>query len=97
MAAASLHGSSIPLDAGGFVVTVVCPNAYSHQRLMQALNSIVPDAGQWPSDEGNTAAPVREDYGNPVTPVVLADEVPADDDEGAPAEPPRTLPGEVGN
>lgn len=47
----ALYGSSIPLDAmvaGGFVVTVVCPNAYSHQRLMQALQNIVPDAGDPP-------------------------------------------------
>lgn len=44
MAAASLHGSSIPLDRGGFVVTVVCPNEGSHARLMQALQNIVPAA-----------------------------------------------------
>jgi hypothetical protein len=48
MAAAPLQGSSLPLDGGGFVVTVICPNAYSHQRLMQALLSIVPDAGEPP-------------------------------------------------
>lgn len=48
MAAASLSGSSVPLDTGGFVVTVICPNAYSHQRLMQALQNIVPDAGDPP-------------------------------------------------
>ena len=41
----ALYGSTIPLDAGGFVVTVVCPNAYSRDRLMQAMNTIVPDAG----------------------------------------------------
>jgi hypothetical protein len=46
MSAASLHGSSVPLDSGGYVVTVVCPNAYSHMRLMQALQNIVPDAGE---------------------------------------------------
>ena len=63
MAAASLHGSSIPLDAGGFVVTVVCPNAYSHSRLMQALNAIVPDAGEplpippLPEDRSAAATP----------------------------------------
>lgn len=96
----ALYGGSIPVEVKPgdkpVVVTVVCPNKFAHARLMQALNNIVPDAGSW-DEEGNTAAPVREDYGNPVTPVVLADEVPADDDEGGPAEPPRTLPGEVGN
>jgi hypothetical protein len=42
----ALYGSTIPLDAGGFVVTVVCPNRYSKEKLMQSLNSIVPEAGQ---------------------------------------------------
>jgi len=42
----ALHGSSVPLDDGGFVVTVICPNNYSHARLMQALNGIVPEAGE---------------------------------------------------
>lgn len=41
-----IHGSSIPLDDGGFVVTVVCPNKFSYQRLIQALNTIVPEAGE---------------------------------------------------
>jgi hypothetical protein len=42
----ALHGSSFPDDHGGFVVTVHCPNAFAHQRLMQAINNIVPDAGE---------------------------------------------------
>lgn len=42
----ALHGSSFPLDDGSFVVTTVCPNAFAHQRLMQAINGIVPDAGE---------------------------------------------------
>lgn len=42
----ALYGSSIPLDSGETVVTVICPNAYSHSRLMQALNNIVPEAGE---------------------------------------------------
>lgn len=45
----SLHGSSVPLDSGGFAVLVICPNTYSHQRLMQALNNIVPEAGDPPA------------------------------------------------
>jgi hypothetical protein len=44
----ALHGSSIPLDGGGFVTTVVCPNHYSHQRLMLAISNIVPEAGDPP-------------------------------------------------
>jgi hypothetical protein len=56
MAASTLSGSSFPLSRGGFVVTVECPNAYSHQRLMQALNNIVPDAGTPPQ------APAREEH-----------------------------------
>jgi hypothetical protein len=42
----ALHGSSFPDDHGGFVVTVLCPNAFAHQRLMQAISNIVPDAGE---------------------------------------------------
>lgn len=41
----ALFGSSVPLSNGGHVVTVICPNRYSHGRLMQALNEIVPEAG----------------------------------------------------
>lgn len=40
-----LHGSTIPTDHGEFVTTVICPNAFAHQKLMQALQSIVPEAG----------------------------------------------------
>jgi hypothetical protein len=45
----ALYGSSVPIEGlttGAMVVTVICPNTYSHQRLMQALLSIVPDAGE---------------------------------------------------
>jgi hypothetical protein len=42
----ALHGSTVPLDHGGFAVMVICPNQYSYWRLMQALNGIVPDAGE---------------------------------------------------
>jgi hypothetical protein len=42
----ALHGSSVPLDHGGFAVLVICPNQYSYWRLMQAINGIVPDAGE---------------------------------------------------
>lgn len=41
-----IHGSCIPLDGGGFVVTVICPNHFSYQRLIQVLNEIVPEAGE---------------------------------------------------
>lgn len=41
-----IHGSCIPLDGGGFVVTVICPNHFSYQRLIQVLNDIVPEAGE---------------------------------------------------
>lgn len=44
----ALRGSSFPLDDGSFVTTVHCPNAFAHQRLMQAINNIVPDAGDPP-------------------------------------------------
>lgn len=49
----ALYGSSIPLDSGETVVTVICPNAYSHSRLMQALNNIVPEAGTPVPNTGN--------------------------------------------
>ena len=45
----ALYGSSVPIEgmsSGAMVVTVICPNTYSHQRLMQALLNIVPDAGE---------------------------------------------------
>lgn len=77
----ALYGSSVPHDNGGFVVTVICPNAYSHARLMQALNTIVPEAG----DEA-IVVPVEP---APPIPEVLADEIPADDDESTLGEPPR--------
>lgn len=78
MAALTLQGSSVPLDHGGFVVTVVCPNHYSHQRLMQALLSIVPDAGE-PSAVSPAMADARA-----VTPTLRDPE--QDDDEGLPAD-----------
>lgn len=42
----ALYGSTIPLNDGQYVTTVICPNAYSHSRLMQALNNIVPEAAE---------------------------------------------------
>ena len=39
-----LYGSSIPLDDGGYVVTVVCPNQGSHDRLKIELSRIEADA-----------------------------------------------------
>ena len=72
----ALYGSTIPTDHGEFVVTVVCPNAYSHQRLMQAINSIVPDAGEPEAAHHATEAPM---------PPHLAERLDGkDDDEGTP-------------
>ena len=42
----ALHGSTVPTDHGEYVVTVICPNDYSRQRLMQAINAIVPEAAE---------------------------------------------------
>ena len=56
----ALYGSSIPLDPGGFVVTVICPNVYSHARLMQALNNIVPEAGDPPPPPPKTICAPRD-------------------------------------
>lgn len=78
----ALYGSSVPLDSGGFAVTVVCPNAYSHTRLMQLLNTIVPEA----ADVEALVVPVAIP---PAPPEVVAEEVPADDDESTLGEPPR--------
>lgn len=43
-----LYGSSVPIDVNPadkpFAVLVICPNQYSHQRLLSALNEIVPEA-----------------------------------------------------
>lgn len=69
----ALHGSSVPLDHGGFVVTVVCPNSYSYQRLMQALQNIVPDAGE---PVVAFAAP------DPARPLHVFRDPECDDDEG---------------
>lgn len=71
----ALHGCSVPLDTGGAVVTVICPNAYSHQRLMQALNNIVPEAAAAVSCDGQGNTPPHADVGHPITPSVLADEL----------------------
>ena len=72
----ALYGSAVPLNVDPaekpVAVLVICPNAYSHQRLMSALNDIVPEAGRpVPIDDGdgNTAAPPHADYGNPRAPL----------------------------
>lgn len=64
----NIYGSSFPLDAGGVIVTVHCPNEFAHKRLMQAINGIVPEAGEPLPVEDNTAPP-HNDYGNPITPI----------------------------
>lgn len=43
-AAVRLHGHSIPLGSGGYVVTVVCPNEGSHERLRAEIARIEADA-----------------------------------------------------
>lgn len=42
----ALYGSTIPTDHGEFVVTIICPNSYAQQKLMQACAGIVPSAGE---------------------------------------------------
>jgi hypothetical protein len=39
-----LYGQAIPLDGGGYVVTVVCPNRGSFERLMVEVSRIEADA-----------------------------------------------------
>jgi hypothetical protein len=45
----ALHGSSVPIFANPadkpMAVMVICPNEYSHKRLMQFMAEIVPEAG----------------------------------------------------
>lgn len=38
-----LYGHAIPLDDGGYVVTVVCPNEGSYRRLMVEVSRIEAD------------------------------------------------------
>lgn len=40
----TLQSSALPLDAGGFVVTVVAPSKPSFQALLRAINTVNPDA-----------------------------------------------------
>lgn len=40
----TLQSSALPLDAGGFVVTVVAPSRASFQALLRVINTINPDA-----------------------------------------------------
>ena len=42
------YGSYFPLPDGSFVVTIVCPNEYSRQRLLCAADLIIPEAGEPP-------------------------------------------------
>ena len=73
----ALYGSSIPLDDGSFVTTVICPNAYSHQRLMQAVNNIVPEAASPPPNcDGHHATEA------PMPPHLAETLSGRDDDEG---------------
>lgn len=39
-------GGSIPIPVEDRVTLVGTPNAFAHQRLMQAINGIVPEAGE---------------------------------------------------
>lgn len=40
----TLQSSALPLDAGGFVVTVVAPSRSTFQALLRAINTVNPDA-----------------------------------------------------
>lgn len=40
----TLQSSALPLDAGGFVVTVVAPTKPTFQALLRAINTVNPDA-----------------------------------------------------
>lgn len=44
----TLQSSSLPLDAGGFVVTVVAPSRSTFQALLRAINTVNPDAFELP-------------------------------------------------
>lgn len=80
----ALFGTSVPLhelrpEERPVATLVICPNQFSHARLMQALNNIVPEAAAVSCDgHGNT--PPHADYGHPITPSVLAEEVFAPDE-----------------
>lgn len=99
----ALHGSTVPTDHGEFVVTVICPNAYSRDRLMQAMQNIVPEAADLADEFAARVAASGETYatdgsGNTAAEPSSAEVAAAalrewresvDDDEGAPGEPPR--------
>jgi hypothetical protein len=40
----TLQSSALPLDEGGFVVTVVAPTRATFQALLRAINTVNPDA-----------------------------------------------------
>lgn len=42
--ARTLQSSALPLDSGGFVVTVVAPSASTFRALLIAINTVNPDA-----------------------------------------------------
>lgn len=44
----TLQSSALPLDAGGFVVTVVAPSRSTFQALLRAINTVNPDAFELP-------------------------------------------------
>jgi hypothetical protein len=58
----TLQSSALPLDAGGFVVTVVAPTESVFKALLRAINTINPDAFQpvGPMDHTKAAALQRD-------------------------------------
>lgn len=58
----TLQSSALPLDGGGYVVTVVAPSKASFQALLGAINRINPDAFEpvGPMPHGMAAALLRD-------------------------------------
>lgn len=58
----TLQSSALPLDSGGYVVTVVAPSAPTFKALLRAINAVNPDAYEpvGPMDHSKAAALVRD-------------------------------------
>lgn len=99
----TLQSSALPLDAGGFVVTVVTPNKATFQALLGAINKINPAA--FTPDvvpHGIAAALIRDiparELCSPegVVPARIIPSGKADDDEGEPYVIPGCATGQCG-